>query len=71
MHPKVIDAFDEIDAAVFSGDSFHDKENAEVLQSFINRWQRELVRIQQEAEDPMWQDQLRTRKRFLFFLRST
>lgn len=42
MHPNVMEAFQQIDAAMFSGDSFHYSGNRKYLQSFIERWQRGL-----------------------------
>ena len=47
---------DNIDAAVFSGDSFTSLDNINILQSFIDRWQRELIvnrRILKEEEDEL------------------
>lgn len=42
MHPNVAAAIQEIDAAVFGGDTFEDPEaRAEILE-YIARWQREL-----------------------------
>lgn len=45
LHWKVEEAFEEIDAAVYSGDSFHDEKNLEELERYILRWQREAKRI--------------------------
>lgn len=45
LHHKVLEAFDEIDAAVFSGDSFHDEEAADELDRMMARWASELRRI--------------------------
>lgn len=43
VHPAVAEAVDQIDAAVFSGDSFVDISNAIVLQQNIERWKRKLA----------------------------
>lgn len=45
LHWKVEEAFEEIDAAVYSGDSFHDEENLKELERYIQRWSREAERI--------------------------
>jgi len=37
---------DELDSAVFSSDTFLDKESLERLQYYVNRWQRESQNIQ-------------------------
>ena len=42
MHPKIEEAFQEIDAAVFSSDTFEDVENRKRLKSFIDRWEGEM-----------------------------
>lgn len=55
LHPKVDEAFDEIDAAVFSGDSFHDPDNLAELERYIARWSREIAVIRKErieAQNP-------------------
>ena len=42
IHPDVMEAIDQIDAAVFSGDTFANREGAAKLQLYIDRWQRQL-----------------------------
>ena len=42
MHPKVEQAIQEIDAAVFSGDTFEDAEARAELIGYLERWLREL-----------------------------
>ena len=47
-------AIDEIDASVFSGDIFFDKEPRRIMQSYLDRWNRGLVaaaRIDEESEE--------------------
>lgn len=55
LHHKVLDAFDEIDAAVFSGDSFHNEEAADELDRMMERWASELghirARLAQDEEE--------------------
>lgn len=58
MHPKVKQALEEIDAAVFNGDTFEDANNRAELMGTIARWQRELGA---EAPDSVADDQLRAR----------
>ena len=45
MHQRIEEAIDEIDAAVFSGDTFHDVDARQKLLSMMDRWTRELARI--------------------------
>ena len=42
MHPNVKKAFDEIDAAVFSGDTFFDAENLAELKRMLARWRAQV-----------------------------
>jgi hypothetical protein len=41
LHPSVTQAFEEIDAALFTGDSFIDKENREHLVRMLARWKKQ------------------------------
>lgn len=43
MHIKVKEAFDEIDAAVFSGDAFMDDEERARFRGLMARWERGLL----------------------------
>lgn len=45
LHPSIINAFEEIDAALFSGDSFYSPENRKELERYILRWNRELKNL--------------------------
>ncbi len=38
MHPKVAQALEEIDAAVFSGDTFYDPDPRALLLYYMERW---------------------------------
>lgn len=40
MHPKVEQAFEEIDAGVFSGDMLWVQEDREKFMHYLNRWVR-------------------------------
>ncbi len=40
MHPSVENALEEIDAAIFTGDSFIQKENRMKLREYLERWER-------------------------------
>lgn len=42
MHPSIEKAIDEIDAAMFSGDTFMDPSNHNSFQEQLDRWQRGL-----------------------------
>jgi hypothetical protein len=42
MHDNLLQAIDEIDAAVFSGDTFHDIAARQTLEVFLKRWEKEL-----------------------------
>ena len=40
IHPDVLNAFEEIDAALFSGDSFYNLSNLKELEKFLFRWEK-------------------------------
>lgn len=42
MHPRVAQAIQEIDAAVFNGDTFEDPDDRAELLAYVARWTREL-----------------------------
>lgn len=46
LHPNIVRAIQEIDAAVMNGDSFDDETHRKELIEYIERWAREL------AQDP-------------------
>lgn len=48
MHPNVIKAIQEIDAAVFSGDTFEDTEARVELKAYLERWTKQLAEISDE-----------------------
>jgi hypothetical protein len=39
------DSFNEIDAALFSGDGFEDEHRVAVLERYVERWARKVVEI--------------------------
>lgn len=51
MHPDVEEAIDQIDAAVFSGDTFHGIEDHKKLSDMLARWQRELLTVWFDIEN--------------------
>ena len=53
LHPSVERAFQEIDAAIFSGNEFHSAENLKHLSDYVARWQRAIPRLAElfETED--------------------
>lgn len=40
IHSNVLNAFEEIDAALFSGDSFYNLSNLKELEKFLFRWEK-------------------------------
>ena len=48
MHPSVERAIQEIDAAVFNGDTFEDPEARIELKAYLERWMRRLAEITDE-----------------------
>lgn len=40
MHPTLENALEEIDAAIFSGDTFMHEEGRKVLREYLERWNR-------------------------------
>ena len=51
MHPTTKEAFEQIDAGVFSGDEFYTKEGIEILEKYIGRWRRELPQIKRVVKE--------------------
>lgn len=43
IHPKVENALQELDAALYSGDTFIDGANIQMMQGYLDRWNRCLV----------------------------
>lgn len=43
LHPKLENALQEIDAAMYSGDTFIDGANIQMMQGYLDRWNRGLV----------------------------
>jgi hypothetical protein len=41
MNEELKEAFELIDAALFSGDSFHDEQATEEAEEYLERWERE------------------------------
>lgn len=52
MHPKVAGAIQEIDAALFSGDTFDNPVDRAELASYVARWARELEVLETDASRP-------------------
>ena len=48
MQDRIKLAIDEIDAAMFVGDTFHDKDDREELNMYCERWLREIKRMDME-----------------------
>jgi hypothetical protein len=47
---RLVQAIDEIDAAVFSGDTFHDHSARVALEFYLKRWEKELSSISEVEE---------------------
>jgi hypothetical protein len=52
MHPKVKQALEEIDAALYSGDTFYDGEARAELYEYVCSWQRRIDEIDEESDGP-------------------
>lgn len=52
MHPNVARAIQEIDAAVFNGDTFEEPEARAELLEYIERWRRNLETNEPEVPWP-------------------
>ena len=50
-------AIDEIDAALFSGDTFHDEEAIEDFRRIMERWERRLVEIKSILDEDLDEEQ--------------
>lgn len=50
MHPKVAQAIQEIDSAIFNGDTFEDPDDRAELLAHIARWTRELSAVERRGE---------------------
>lgn len=50
MHPNLARAIQEIDAAVFNGDTFEDPNDRAELLGYIARWTKELPTVERRAE---------------------
>lgn len=49
LHPRTWEAFDHVDAAMFTGDPGETREKFEYMKRMIERWKR---RIDEVGEDP-------------------
>lgn len=50
MHKNVEQAFQEIDAAIFSGDTFYERAALERLKSMLKRWTKQIDHLDAMAE---------------------
>jgi hypothetical protein len=48
MHASVEEALEMIDAAFFSGDCFHDRQNLDHAKEYLDRWNREVEVIEKQ-----------------------
>lgn len=47
MNEHEAEVCDDLDASIFTGDSFHDEEALRELEHYLARWTREAARIRQ------------------------
>jgi len=52
MTPEVERLCEELDAAIFSGDTFYSQENIDALVNYMERWKRELKKFEEIIEKP-------------------
>lgn len=52
MHPSLLSSFQEIDAGMFSGDSFFGTENHLYCAAFVQRWSKELRLHRETVPEP-------------------
>ena len=50
MHPSIERACEKIDAAFYSGDSFHNKTSLAEISSYVGRWHREIKVLEEYLE---------------------
>lgn len=53
MPSPIVEAFDEIDAALFTGDTFRDKAYLTELEDMLSRWQRGIKEIKESQEEEL------------------
>jgi hypothetical protein len=59
IHPKVEEGIQQIDAALFNGDTFDDAENRAHLKGYVERWLRRIEEdekhaAEERAEEDTW-----------------
>lgn len=57
MRDYIEAACEEIDAAMFSGDAFHDPEHRKVLKEYMGRWEREMASFQELDDEEAQQEE--------------
>lgn len=57
MHPKVAEAIQQIDAAVFNGDTFEVPEHRAELLEYIERWCRQLAHPYHGTKPPVFEEE--------------
>jgi hypothetical protein len=57
MHPKVADAIQQIDAAVFNGDTFEEPEARAELVEYLKRWCKHLSEPYYGTEPPVFAEE--------------
>ena len=57
MHPKVAEAIQQIDAAVFNGDTFEEPEARGELIEYIERWCKQLAQPFHGTKPPVFEEE--------------
>jgi hypothetical protein len=57
IHPLVLEAIQEIDAAFFSGDSFHDEAELKEIERFLIRWGKKVANIHEMLNERSEEDE--------------
>lgn len=59
VHSSNLDAIDSVDCMVFSGDDLYTKGNIKAFKAFLDRWNRELSRIEESVKKEEFKELLR------------
>lgn len=57
MHPKVADAIQQIDAAVFNGDTFEVPDHRKELLEYLDRWCKQLAHPYHGTKPPVFEEE--------------
>jgi hypothetical protein len=57
MHPKVAEAIQQIDAAVFNGDTFENPDDRKELLEYLDRWCKQLAHPYHGTKPPVFEEE--------------